>query len=134
MIAHAGARAPADILPLVATLGIDGADLVVGLSRWEQAAALRRGVRVPLAAVREVAVEPEPWAALRGVRAPGTGWPGVIAYGVRRLTGDRPDFAAVLGKRPVVRIELAPPSPFGRVLVSVADVDGAIARIRAAAG
>ena len=54
-------------------------------------------IAVPLSAVREVSVEPDPWSALRGIRAPGTGFPGVIAYGVRRMTGGRPDFAAILG-------------------------------------
>ncbi len=118
----------------MAVVAVDGGEVVVRLSPLERLAALHGDVRLPLSAVGAVEAEPDPWPLLRGVRAPGTGWPGVIAYGVRRLTGDRPDFAAVLGKRPVVRIELAPPSPFGRVLVSVADVDGAIARIRAAAG
>ena len=58
----------------------------------------------------------------------------MIAYGVRRLTGGRPDFAAVLGSRPAVRVELEAPADFGRLVVSVADAEEAVARVRAAAG
>jgi hypothetical protein len=57
----------------------------------------------------------------------------VIAYGVRRLTGQRPDFAAVLGGRPAVRVELDLPSEFGRLVISVADADAAASAVRAAA-
>ncbi len=118
----------------MAELNIEGDELVVHLSGWERLAAFRGDVRVPLAAVRAAEAEERPWQALRGIRAPGTGFPGVIAYGVRRITGDRVDFAAVLSKRPAVRVELAPPSPFARLLVSVSDAVEASARIRRAAG
>ena len=117
----------------MASLTVDGDQLVVQLSAWERAAAFHGDVRVPLAAVRSVAVEPRPWDALRGIRAPGTGFPGVIAYGVRRATGGRPDFAAVLRGRPVVRVELDPPSPFARLLVWVPDADSAVSAVRRAA-
>jgi hypothetical protein len=117
----------------MASLIVEGGDLVVRLSGWERAAAFRGDVRVPLAAVRSVAVQPQPWSALRGMRAPGTGFPGLIAYGVRRMTGERPDFAAVLGKRPVVEVELDPPAEFARLLVSVSDPEAAASAVRGAA-
>jgi hypothetical protein len=117
----------------MAQLTVEGADVVVRLSRLERLAAMRGDVRLPLACVREATVEPDPWGALRGIRSPGTGLPGVIAYGVRRRRGGR-DFAAVLGRRPAVRIELADPAPFQRVVVTVADPDAAAARVRAATG
>ncbi len=112
----------------MASLVIEGTDVVVRLSALEKLAAFRGNVRLPVALVRAAAVEPDPWAALRGIRSPGTGWPGVIAYGTRRFRGGR-DFAAVLGKRPGVRLELDPPSPFARVVVTVADPEGAVARV-----
>jgi hypothetical protein len=118
----------------MAELVVEGAELVVRLSGWERAAAIRGDVRVPLAAVSSVALEPDPWDALRGIRSPGTGWPGVIAYGTRRLTGDRPDFSAVLRRRPTVKVELDPPSEFAQLLVSVADGEATVAAVRAAAG
>jgi hypothetical protein len=57
----------------------------------------------------------------------------VIAYGVRRATGGRPDFAAALRGRPVVRVELDPPSPFARLVVWVPDADSAASTVRQAA-
>ncbi len=114
----------------MAELIVDGDELVVRLSGWERAAAFHGDVTVPLSAVRELSVEARPWAVLRGIRAPGTGFPGVIAYGVRRLTGERPDFVAILRRRPVVRIELDPPAEFSRLLISVADPDETVAGLR----
>lgn len=116
------------------TLLLDGPDLVVHLSAWEQFAAFRGDVRVPLSTVRSVAIEPDPWKALRGIRAPGTGFPGVIAYGPRRLTGERNDFAAILRKRSTIRIELDPPAQFARLLISTPDAEGMVQVIRDAAG
>ncbi|HEY5031329.1 MAG TPA: hypothetical protein VIJ54_02555 [Actinomycetes bacterium] len=57
----------------------------------------------------------------------------MIAYGTRRFRGGR-DFAAVLGHRPAVRLELDQQSPFSRVVVSVRDPEGAAARVRTVAG
>jgi hypothetical protein len=117
----------------MATVTIDGPDLVVRLSPLGKLAAFHGNVRIPLTAVQAVDVEPHPWAALRGIRAPGTGIPGVIAYGTRRHAGGK-DFAAVLGRRPAVRIELGDPSPFARLVVSVPHAEGTDSAIRAAAG
>jgi hypothetical protein len=86
----------------MASLTAEGTEVVVHLSGLEKLAAFRGDVHLPAASVRAVAVEPNPWGALRGIRSPGTGWPRVIAYGVRRYRGGR-DFAAVLGRRPGVR-------------------------------
>jgi hypothetical protein len=104
----------------MATLETAGDSLVVRLSAFERFAALRGDVRVPLSAVTDVAVEPDPWSALRGIRAPGTGWPGVIAYGTWRFSGGR-DFVLVRSKRPAVRIDLDESSPFARLLITIED-------------
>jgi hypothetical protein len=120
--------------PAMAELIVEGDSLTVRLSGWERAAAFHDDVSVPLSAVRAVSVEPQPWAALRGIRAPGTGFPGVIAYGVRRMTGERQDFVAILRGRPVVRVEADPPAGFARLLVSVADAETTVQRVRSAAG
>ena len=69
--------------------------LVITLTTLERVAAMKREVRVPLDAVRGVCADPDPWSALRGIRVEGTGIPGVAVYGVRRMTGGRPDFAAL---------------------------------------
>jgi hypothetical protein len=117
----------------MARLTVEGPQLVVGLSWLEKLGALSGNVRVPLRAVRFASAEPDPWAALREIRAPGTGIPGVIALGTRRFSGGR-DFAAVLGHRPAVRVDLDEESPFARLVVSVTDADGTAAAVRGAAG
>jgi hypothetical protein len=118
----------------VASVTVDGEELVVGLSPLERLAAFHGDVRVPLATVRSVSVEPRPWSSLRGLRAPGTGVPGLLAYGVRRMTGGRPDFVAILRGEAVVRVELDPPAPFERLLVTVSDPDRTVAVVRDALG
>jgi hypothetical protein len=54
----------------------------------------------------------------------------VIAYGMRRMTGARPDFAAVWGRRPAIRIELVPGSQYGRLVVTVTDPEATLAAVR----
>ncbi len=115
----------------MASLVIDHDELVVRLSQLEQIAAFRGDLRVSLDAVQEVCVDDDPYAALRGIRAPGTGIPGRLAYGVRFLTGGRPDFAALHGSGPAVRVELAARAPFGRLLVSVDDAAATAAKLQA---
>jgi hypothetical protein len=107
----------------MATLETDGDALVVRLSAFERLAALRGDVRVPLSAITSVEIEPDPWSALRGIRAPGTGWPGVIAYGVWRFSGGR-DFVLVRSRRPAVRIDLDGASTFARLLITIDDPEG----------
>ena len=68
----------------MASLIIDCADLVVKMSELEEIEAFHGEVRVPLAAVRAVRTAGDGWPELRGIRAPGTGLPGVIAVGTRR--------------------------------------------------
>jgi hypothetical protein len=116
----------------MAELVVDGDELVVTMTRREQLAALRGEVRVPLAAVRSAVVEPEPFRAMSGIRAPGTAWPGRIAYGVWRKPGRRPDFVAMRRGRSVIRVELDPPAAFGRLLVGVGDTKATLSRLDAA--
>ena len=68
----------------MATLITDGGDLVLALSAWERLGGLHGDIRVPLGSVEEVAVTDRPFGELRGMRAPGTGWPGRIALGTWR--------------------------------------------------
>lgn len=118
----------------MARLVLGDGDLTVQLSGWEKLAAFRGDVSVSLSGIRAVSVESEPFKSLRGIRAPGTGWPDVIAYGVRRYPGGR-DFVAVLGRKPAVRVDLDPSdSLFARLLVTADDAEQVVARIRSAAG
>ncbi len=104
---------------------------MVTLSGWERVAAMKREVCVPLAAVCGVCADDDPWSAVRGVRVAGTGIPGVAVYGVRRMTGGRPDFAALHGRGPAVRVECSPEARYRRLLVTVADPEGTVAALRA---
>lgn len=115
----------------MAEIEVQKDDLVVTLTPVERLAAMRREVRVPLEAVRGVCTDEEPWCTLRGFRTRGAGVPGFVAYEVRRMTGDRPDFAALHGRGPAVRVELAPPAPYGRLIVTVADPAATVAALRA---
>jgi hypothetical protein len=116
-------------------LAIEGPELVVHLSVAERLAALRSSdARFALSSVIDAAVEPNAWAALRGVRAPGTGIPYVIAYGTLRH-GDGKDLALVRGgKKPGLRVDFSPAAPFARLVITVPDPDASAQEIRRAAG
>lgn len=117
----------------MATLAVEGAELVIRLTWPEKLGSMHGDVRVPLSAVRSVTVEDRPWGLIRGIRAAGTGFAGVIALGARRYSHAR-DFTVVYGNRPVVRIELGEDSPFARLLIRVASPEQAAAMITPAGG
>jgi hypothetical protein len=108
----------------VATLRREGDELVLLLNDLEKVGALRGNVRVPASAVRAVRVTEQPFRELRGIRAPGTGLPGVTALGTWRHRGGK-DFAALYRGGPAVIVELDG-SGFNRLLVSAHDA----ARVR----
>ena len=117
----------------MARLIVDGTDLVVGLSWLEKLGAVHGNVRVPLRAVRSAVAEPNPWDALRGVKLAGTGIPGVAVLGTRHSSGGQ-DFAALVGRRPAVRVELTNEAPYAQLLVSVSDAESTLAAIHDATG
>ena len=117
----------------MARLTVDGPDLVVGLSWLEKLGAAHRNIRIPLRAIRSAAVEPHPWDALRGIKLAGTGIPEVAVLGTRYSSGGR-DFAALVGHRPAVRVELSDEAPYAQLLVSVSDAEAALAAIHDATG
>ena len=61
--------------------------------------ALHGDIVVPREAVDRVDVLDAPLSSIRGVRAPGTGFPGVIAYGTYRRRGGKDFFAVRRGQR-----------------------------------
>jgi hypothetical protein len=118
----------------VPTLAIEGPELVVHLSLAEKLAAIHGDARFSLSSVTDVVVEPNVWAALRGVRAPGTGVPYVLAYGRRRWLGGK-DLAFVRGgRRPGLRVDFDDASPYARLVVTVADPQASAVAIRSAIG
>ena len=123
------ARLESDIL---ATIAVDGSDLVVRLSSLEKIGALLGNIRLPLASVRVMRVSNTPWSELRGIRAPGTGVPGLISLCTRRGPGVH-DFAAVYGRRPALVVEMTGVS-FDRLVVSCAEAAARAADITRASG
>jgi hypothetical protein len=103
----------------VASIRREGDEVVVLLNDLEKMGALRGIVRVPAAAVRSVRLSERPFRELRGIRAPGTGFPGVVALGTWRYR-DGKDFVAVYRGEPAVVVELAG-APFARLIVSSHD-------------
>jgi hypothetical protein len=114
----------------VATVEVSGPRIRVRLSPKERLAALRGDVSAALGEIADVRVSPHPFSELRGVRAPGTGMPGVIALGTWRHRGGK-DFVAIYRGRPAVVVALVPGAEFQRLVVGVEDPDATVAAIRA---
>ncbi|MDT9686876.1 hypothetical protein Q5762_00610 [Streptomyces sp. P9(2023)] len=113
----------------MARVTVEGTDIVVRLSPREKLAARRRAVRVPVAALREVRVEPDWWRALRGRRGRGLWIPDRLLVGTRLLPDGR-DFAAVKPGTPVVCVEFRRDAPFARLAVSDPDPERAVRELR----
>ena len=111
----------------MATLRLDGDQLVMAMSTLEHAEGFHGDIKVPRSAVTAIRAVDDPWAELRGIRAPGTGIPGTIAVGTRRGNWGK-DFAAVHGKGPAVVVELDG-AEFSRLVLTVDDPAALIAEL-----
>ena len=114
----------------MADLVVDGTFLSLAMSRVEHLEGFRGDLRAPLDSVTSVRAADDPWSELRGMRAPGTGLPGVIAVGTRRGSFGK-DFAAVHGKGPAVVVEFAG-QEFQRWVLTVDDPTAVVDRVSAA--
>jgi hypothetical protein len=114
----------------MADLLTDGTSLTLALTRIEHLEGFRSDLHAPLDAVTSVRSVDDPWTELRGMRAPGTGLPGVIAVGTRRGSFGK-DFAAVHGKGPGVVVELSG-QEYERWVLTVDDPDAVVARMSGA--
>ncbi|ONH30592.1 hypothetical protein [Pseudofrankia asymbiotica] len=114
----------------MAKVEVAGGRVEVVLSQKERLAALRGDVSAALGEIVDVRVSPHPFGELRGIRAPGTGVPGVIAIGTWRHRGGK-DFVAIYRGRPAVVVTLAPDSEFERFIIGVEDPDETVAGILA---
>src|SRR5580704_10458726 len=113
---------------MVATLVVEGSEVIVKMAEIEKFEAVHTDVHVPLSAVRAVRVVDDAWPELRGIRAPGTGIPGVIAVGTRRGSFGK-DFVVVHGKESAVVIDLDGAS-YSRLIVTTPDAENVAAAIR----
>jgi hypothetical protein len=115
---------------VVARFELDNGALVLRLSELEKLGGLHADVRVPLAMIAEVRVAADPWSELRGIRAPGTGIPGVIALGTRLGSGTS-DFVAVYHHDPAVVVETSG-GEFDRLVVTSSEAAANAEMIRQA--
>lgn len=112
----------------MAELLIRPAGIRVHLGRWERMGAFHADLDIPVSQVKLTRAVDDAWTELRGVRAPGTGWPGVIALGTRRGRFGK-DFAAVYGHRPGVVVELAG-AEFQRLVITTPHAESVASEIQ----
>ena len=93
-----------------------GGNLQVSLAGKEELGALKRSFSVPLDQVINIARVGDLWVHLRGIRAPGTGLPGVIMLGTTRYQGKK-DFNAVYLRKPGYVVTLNG-DEFSRILIT----------------
>lgn len=92
----------------------------IRMSRMERWGSLHGDLRIPTEHILHRDHVPDLWHRLRGMRAPGTGFPGVIMLGTTRFRIDgvwHKDFNAVYGHRPGTVLTLRD-EDFDRILVS----------------
>lgn len=111
----------------MATIETTTRTLRITPTRAERVLGLLRTLEVPLSAVRSAEVVPDGLAAVRGLRAPGLGLPGVRRIGTwRRRVGSS---LVSVRRGPAVRLELTG-QRVATVLLSVGDPDGVVAGLR----
>ena len=112
----------------MASVTLEGDELVVHLTVPEKLASLHRDVRVPSSAIQDVEVEPRPLAAVRGLRAPGLSIPRRTKIGTWRRYWHR-GFVVARRDMPAVSIRLSR-AAYDDLLVSVPDAEATAAAIR----
>lgn len=101
------------------------------LNRFERLEGIHGNITAAASSVTAVRASNDLWSELRGLRAPGTGIPGVIAVCTCRGPFGK-DFAVVHGHRPGVVVEFDG-EPFQRWVVSVDEPDQVAAAVSAVA-
>ena len=116
----------------MARFDVAGDELILHVSFFERLGGFVRGdARIPLTAVRRARAVADPWAELRGIRSPGTGWPKRIALGTWRFSGGK-DFVAVYRRRPAVVVDLVGVD-FARLIVTTPAAEAVAKEINGAA-
>lgn len=101
----------------MSSLRVHSDRLEIHLTPAEKALALRReDITVPRAAIRSVTITDDPWIWIRGIRAPGTLVPLVLAIGTWKFHGGK-DFLIIKNKRQAVIIDITG-EEYARVVVS----------------
>lgn len=105
-------------------------ELIVHLRFWEAIVAFRGSIRVALDKVRGATDDEGFRGATLGMRAPGTGIPGLISAGTFRKPGEKQFAFVTRGTHPLV-IQLAD-ERWDRIILGVADARADAARINSA--
>jgi hypothetical protein len=101
----------------MASLRVHPDRLEIQLTAAEKALALRREeISVPRSAIRSVTITDDPWIWIRGIRAPGSLIPLVLAIGTWKFHGGK-DFLIIKNKRQAVIIDIAD-EEYARLIVS----------------
>ncbi|QDY08099.1 hypothetical protein FJK98_13825 [Micromonospora sp. HM134] len=114
----------------MASVRIEGDDLVVEIEGMDRLWSLKSRLVIPLANVRGATADPGIAAEPKGLRAPGTSLPGVITAGTFHQDGERVFWNIRDGARAVV-IELAD-EHYARLVVEVVDPAATVALIEQA--
>ncbi|WP_194821799.1 hypothetical protein [Micromonospora sp. S-DT3-3-22] len=114
----------------MASVRIEGDDLVVEIEGMDRLWSLKSRLVIPLANVRGATADPGIAAEPKGLRAPGTSLPGVITAGTFHQDGERVFWNIRDGARAVV-IELAD-EHYARLVVEVVDPTATVALIEQA--
>jgi hypothetical protein len=104
--------------------------VIVEIPGWQKLLAFTRGFRIPVAHVRGVTMDPGAAGEPKGLRAPGTHVPGVLALGTFYRDGERV-FWAVRNPSRVVVIQLAE-ERYDRLVIEVADPRATVELIESA--
>ncbi len=106
----------------MADVFLDNDTLQVAFSPIESLGALRHDQVIPLSHVRSATTSIDPFAPVRGLRAPGTGWPRAIALGTWRSRRHGRTLAAAYRGRPALVVELDD-HYWSRLVVSTDDAE-----------
>ncbi|WP_127781754.1 hypothetical protein [Rhodococcus sp. X156] len=116
----------------MATIVLSDSILRVRLNVGEHVGGLLRNLQVPASSVRDVELVPNGLKALRGLRAPGLGLPGLRAIGTWRHKGER-TMVSVRRGQPAVRVRLSG-QRFDTLLIGMDDAELVADALRARLG
>lgn len=112
----------------MAEIRVDGNEIVVALSAFEKAESVHGEVRLPRASLAGADILDDAIRAVHGIRAPGTGIPGMVAVGTYRDSG-RKLFAVVHHNTPRgVRLRFDD-SDYDEVIVGCDDPEAVVAQV-----
>ena len=113
----------------MASLRVHSDRLEVHLTPAEKSLSLRRDdIVVQRESIRQVAITDDPWIWIRGIRAPGSLIPLVLAVGTWKFHGGK-DFLAVKNKRQAVVIDLVD-EEFARLILTTKHAPDLIASLK----